>query len=89
MTPGDNFCGNQLGRQQLALAIAALGATNFRAPGLRHTGPEIELSFFETTPSGRDSGGILQTYNSKAHRLCTPPSLAGTVRILAGTVYFG
>ena len=44
----------------LAPAIAALGATKFRAPGLRPTGPEIELSFFETTPSRRESGGNIQ-----------------------------
>ena len=77
----------------LAPAIAALGATKFRAPGLRPTGPEIELSFFETTPSGRESGGNIQNLMLYATPKLSPflskqnPQYSGRNRLLAGTVF--
>jgi len=77
----------------LALAIAALGATKFRAPGLRPTGPEIELSFFETTPSRRESGGNIQNLMLYATPKLSPflskqnPQHSGRNRLLAGTVF--
>ena len=77
----------------LAPAIAALGATKFRAPGLRPTGPEIELSFFETTPSRRDSGGNIQNLMLYATPKLSPflskqnPQYSGRNRLLAGTVF--
>ena len=76
---------DKIGRAPRALALPHIG--------VRGRGPEIELSFFETTPSRRESGGNIQNLMLYATPKLSPflskqnPQYCGRNRLLAGPVF--